>query len=219
MTDPYKVLGVSPSATDEEIKDAYRKLTKKYHPDQYGDSPLSELAGEKMKEINEAYDTIVSQRKNRGANNNGYGYNNYNTYNAGYNAGYAGGSSASGFNDVRRFIMAGRIADAEQILNGVPVESRNAEWYFLKGTVLYRRGWLEEAKEHFTRACQMDPGNPEYQAALNQAMNQRSGVYGGYNPNMNMNNAGGCNACDICNGLICADCCCECMGGDLIPCC
>ena len=115
--------------------------------------------------------------------------------------------------------MAGRIADAEQILNGVPVESRNAEWYFLKGTVLYRRGWLEEAKEHFTRACQMDPGNPEYQATLNQAMNQRSGVYGGYNPNMNMNNAGGCNACDICNGLICADCCCECMGGDLIPCC
>lgn len=63
MTDPYKVLGVSPSATDEEIKDAYRKLAKKYHPDQYGDSPLSELAGEKMKEINEAYDTIVSQRK------------------------------------------------------------------------------------------------------------------------------------------------------------
>ena len=130
MTDPYKVLGVSPSATDEEIKDAYRKLAKKYHPDQYGDSPLSELAGEKMKEINEAYDTIVSQRKNRGANNNGYGYNNYNTYNAGYNAGYAGGSSASGFNDVRRFIMAGRIADAEQILNGVPVESRNV--VFLK---------------------------------------------------------------------------------------
>ena len=67
MTDPYKVLGVSPSATDEEIKDAYRKLAKKYHPDQYGDSPLSELAGEKMKEINEAYDIIVSQRKNRGA--------------------------------------------------------------------------------------------------------------------------------------------------------
>lgn len=115
--------------------------------------------------------------------------------------------------------MSGRIADAEQLLNGVPVESRNAEWYFLKGTVLFRRGWLEEAKEHFTRACQMDPGNPEYQAALNQAMNQRSGVYGGYNPNMGTANVGGCNTCDVCQGLICADCCCECMGGDLVPCC
>ena len=71
--------------------------------------------------------------------------------------------------------MSGRIADAEQILNGVPPERRNAEWYFLKGSVLYRRGWLEEAKDHFSRACQMDPGNPEYSAALNQAMNQGSG--------------------------------------------
>ena len=110
--------------------------------------------------------------------------------------------------------MAGRIADAEQILNGVPVESRNAEWYFLKGTVLYRRGWLEEAKEHFTRACQMDPGNPEYQAALNQAMNQRSGVLRRLQSEYEHEQCGGCNACDICNGLICADCCCECMGGD-----
>ena len=61
----------------------------------------------------------------------------------------------------------------------------------------------------------MDPGNPEYSAALNQAMNQGSGVYGGYRPNANMN-AGGCNSCDVCSSLICADCCCECMGGDLI---
>ena len=128
----------------------------------------------------------------------------------------AGGSS--GFNDVRSLIMSGRIADAEQILNGVPPQRRNAEWYFLKGSVLYRRGWLEEAKDHFSRACQMDPGNPEYSAALNQAMNQGSGVYGGYRPNTNMN-AGGCNSCDLCSSLICADCCCECMGGDLISCC
>ncbi len=70
MTDPYKVLGVSPSATDEEVKDAYRKLAKKYHPDQYADSPLKDLADEKMKEINEAYDAITAQRKAGG----GQGY-------------------------------------------------------------------------------------------------------------------------------------------------
>ena len=205
MTDPYKGLGGSPSASDEEVKDAYRKLAKKYHPDQYADSPLSELASEKMNKINEAYDTIVAQRKNRTT--------------GGYASGGARSGGSSSFSDVRNYIMSGRIADAEQLLNGVPVESRNAEGYFLKGTVLFRRGWLEEAKEHFTRACQMDPGNAEYQAALNQAMNQRSGVYGGYNPNMSTSGVGGCNACDMCQGLICADCCCECMGGDLISCC
>ena len=208
MTDPYKTLGLSPSATDEEVKEAYRSLAKKYHPDQYADSPLKELADEKMKEINEAYDTITAQRKAgpRGGYTAGGGY--------GYNP-VGGGPSA--FQDVRNLIMAGRIADAEQILNGVPPARRNAEWYFLKGSVLYRRGWLEEAKDHFSRACQMDPGNGEYSAALNQAMNQGSGMYGGYNPHMQ--NAGGCNSCDMCSSLICADCCCECMGGDLIPCC
>ena len=204
MTDPYKVLGVSPSATDEQVKEAYRNLAKKYHPDQYAESPLKELADEKMKEINEAYDAITAQRK---AGNHAYA--------GGYNP--VGGNSSSGFNDVRSLIMSGRIADAEQILNGVPPERRNAEWYFLKGSVLYRRGWLEEAKDHFSRACQMDPGNGEYSAALNQAMNRGSGMYGGYNPNSTM--AGNCNSCDLCSSLICADCCCECMGGDLIPCC
>ena len=78
------------------------------------------------------------------------------------------------------------------------------------GAGLHKRGYRKNSNEAPIK---------ETLAALNQAMNQRSGVYGGYNPNMNMNNAGGCNACDICNGLICADCCCECMGGDLIPCC
>ena len=70
MTDPYKVLGVSPSATDEEVKDAYRKLAKKYHPDQYADSPLKDLADEKMKEINEAYDAITKMRS--GGSSGGY---------------------------------------------------------------------------------------------------------------------------------------------------
>lgn len=213
MSDPYKVLKVSPSASDEEIKDAYRKQAKNYHPDQFEEGPLKELAEEKMKEINEAYDAITARRKGRGRSG---GYSGEDDYGGAQGYGYAGQNT--GFNDVRGLIMSGRIADAEQILNGVPVERRNAEWYFLKGSVLYRRGWLEEAKDHFTRACQMDPGNGEYSAALNQAMSQRGGMYGGYNPNQNMA-TGGCNTCDMCSGLLMADCCCECMGGDLVPCC
>ena len=79
MNDPYKVLGVSPNASDEEVKKAYREMAKKYHPDQYANTPLADLAGEKMKEVNEAYDTIVKQRK-AGSSGQAGGYG------GGYNA-------------------------------------------------------------------------------------------------------------------------------------
>ena len=74
MNDPYKILGVDRNATDDEVKEAYRKLARKYHPDNYGDNPLSDLAEEKMQEINEAYDAIVNMRK--GAKNKSRGYEN-----------------------------------------------------------------------------------------------------------------------------------------------
>ena len=74
MRDPYEVLGIAPTATDDEVKAAYRNLARKYHPDNYTDNPLSDLAQEKMQEVNEAYDTIVRMRKegNTGNPNGGY---------------------------------------------------------------------------------------------------------------------------------------------------
>ncbi|MBQ9768815.1 MAG: J domain-containing protein, partial [Clostridia bacterium] len=71
MRDPYEILGVSRDATDEEIKNAYRQLARKYHPDNYADNPLSDLASEKMKEINEAYDEIVNSRKGGSSGSSG----------------------------------------------------------------------------------------------------------------------------------------------------
>ena len=204
MSDPYKVLGVSPYDTDEKIKLAYKELAKKYHPDNYDSSPLSDLAEEKMKEINEAYDQIMDERRKKRAGDYSSYYNSSNNY------------KRRNYNDVRNLIMSGRIIDAEQILDGVNEAQRDAEWYFLKGTVLYKKGWLEEAYNNFNRACNMDPGNQEYKAAVNQINNQRNGVYGGYNP---ATANSGCSGCDICTSLMCADCCCECMGGDLIRCC
>lgn len=202
MTDPYKVLGVSPSATDEQIKEAYRELAKKYHPDSYQNNPLADLASEKMSEINEAYDTIMSMRRGSGS-------------------GRAAGT-AGAFSDVRRLINQNRLVEAEELLGGVPSPNRDAEWYFLKGSIFYTRGWLDEAFNHFAQACRMNPNNPEYTAAYNNLMWQRQtgrpgSEQGPYRQPGNM--AGGCSACDMCSGLICADCCCECMGGDLIRCC
>lgn len=203
MRDPYEVLGVSKNATDDEIKDAYRKLARKYHPDNYADNPLSDLAGEKMKEINEAYDAIVNERRN-GASQN-------------YNSkAYNGNSTGSRFPEVRNLINQGRLEQAQEILDGVPPQSRDAEWYFLNGTVLYRRGWFDQAYTSFATAVRMNPQNPEYRNAMNNAQRQTGQQY---NPYRSYGSAGGCSTCDICQTLICADCCCECMGSDLISCC
>ncbi len=204
MNDPYAVLGVSKNATEDEIKNAYRELARKYHPDNYTDNPLSDLAGEKMKEINEAYDAIMNERKS-GKNKGG-------SYNGGYNA-----NSASSFPEVRSLINQGRLEQAQEVLDGVPPQSRDAEWYFLNGTVLYRRGWFDQAYTSFATACRMNPNNMEYRNALNHAQNQtrrQNNPYRSYG-----STGGGCDGCDLCLNLWCADSCCECMGGDLIPCC
>ena len=217
MTDPYQVLGVSPNSTDEQIKSAYRELARKYHPDNYANNPLADLAQEKMKEINEAYDQIQRQRQNKRSTNVGYGSGQ--SYSGGYSRqSYNQGSSQ--FTDIRRLLNANRISDAEELLEGIPQQSRDAEWHYLRGRVYYVRGWLDQAYTCFVRANQMNPNNAEYQNALNQLMWQRntarpSGSYGEYR---NVQ-TGGCSGCDMCSGLVCADCCCECMGGDLISCC
>ena len=199
MKDPYSVLGLNKNATEEEIKNAYRELARKYHPDNYVDNPLSDLAGDKMKEINEAYDAIMNSRRSGKSSNSG----NYS-------------NSQTSFPEIRSLINQGKIEEALEVLDGVPIQSRNAEWYFLNGTVLYRRGWFDQAYTSFATASRMDPSNPEYRDALNRAQRQSGNQY---NPYRTYGGAGGCNGCDICTNLICADCCCECMGGDLIPCC
>ncbi|MEG1887050.1 MAG: DnaJ domain-containing protein [Oscillospiraceae bacterium] len=204
MRDPYTVLGIQKNATDDEVKAAYRELAKKYHPDNYADNPLSDLAEDKMGEINSAYDEIMNSRSGKGKS-----------------SGSTDGGQ-SNFRDIRSLVSRGRLDDAQELLDGIPIERRDAEWYFLNGTVLYRRGYFDDAFTSMSTAGRMDPTNAEYRAALSQMQRNRGGFAGGYrgaNTGSYNNNAGGCNACDACSSLVCADCCCECMGGDLISCC
>ena len=206
--DPYQVLGVSPNADDEEIKKAYRALVRKYHPDKYQDSDLKDVASEKMKEVNAAYEAIQQMRANGGSHNGNGGQ-------GGSEQQYSSYSTNPRYAEVRRLINAGNIALAEQKLNEVHDGDRGAEWQFLMGCVAIRKGAYVDAQNYFNRACAMDPRNPEYRNARD-SLNQRANAYGG---GYQTANGGGCSGCDVCQGLLCADCCCECMGGDLIRCC
>ena len=165
MRDPYQVLGVPSTATDEEVKKAYRDLARKYHPDNYHDNPLADLAQERMKEINEAYEAVQSQRKAQrsgGYSASGAGYGTgYGGYQSAYQGSYQGSSR---YQRVRMAISSGDLNLAEELLNAQT--NHDAEWNFLKGAICYRRGWLDEARRYYQTAVTMAPDNPEYQRAL-----------------------------------------------------
>ena len=159
MRDPYQVLGIPSTATDEEVKKAYRNLARKYHPDNYHDNPLEDLAQERMKEINEAYETIRTQRKAAQSGGQSYG-----GYTGGYSQGYNAGAYGGVWQRVRLAISQGNLNLAEELLNAQT--DHNGEWNFLKGAVCYKRGWMDEARRYYETAVQMEPGNPEYRNAL-----------------------------------------------------
>ena len=162
MNDPYQILNIPPTATDEEVKRAYRNLARKYHPDNYHDNPLADLAQEKMKEINEAYDQIQKQRKAASAASQSYSYGAGGGYSDGYSSGSAYG--AGRLQQVRMAINRGDVSLAERLLGSV--SEHDAEWNFLMGVVCSRRGWMDEAKRYLETAVQMDPNNSEYRSAL-----------------------------------------------------
>ena len=194
MKDPYEVLGVPHGASEEEIKKAYRELARKYHPDNYTNNPLADLAQEKMKEINEAYDTLTKNGAPSGNASSGYG-------GGAYSAGSANSGNAN-YTEIRRLIQMGELDQAEGKLNALPVH--DAEWYYLRGVIAQRRGWMDEAAQNFRIASSMDPGNYEYRRAAATAGT------GGYTYRQSQENYDSTDElCECCSSLMCLNCLCN----------
>lgn len=200
VNNPYEVLGVPRNASNDEIKKAYRQLCKKYHPDSYVDNPLADLAEEKFKEVQAAYEQIMKERE-------GGGY----SYSA---SGQTQGTSqeTAELQAVRNFINNRRFHEALNVLSNIG--NRNAMWYYYSAIANMGIGNNLVAVDHAKQAAAMEPNNAEYVNFANQLQfrgQQYHTMGGGYG---RQNHGTG----NLCCDLWCMDTMCECMGGDLCAC-
>ena len=191
MRDPYQVLGVSRNATEEEIKKAYRNLSRKYHPDANVNNPNKDQAEEMFKEIQSAYQQVMKEKTEGFSGQSGYGYGGYGSNTSGgysyggqnsqgYNqygpfGGFGGfGGFYGGFNDAGNHeedshlraasnnIRNGYYKEARTVLDNMGMQERNAKWFYYSAIVHSALGNSVAALEHAKKASALEPGNWEY---------------------------------------------------------
>lgn len=209
ITDPYQVLGVSPSASDDEVKKAYRDLSRKYHPDTNTNNPLADLAEEKFKQVQEAYQQIVNDRENGGGNGYNYGYSSQSSASQGYS-----GQEDPKMMAAANYINSRHYKEALNVLS--EISSHTGRWYYFNALAHAGLGNNMEAMNYARQAADMEPNNREYTEFINRLQfggqrYQNAGAGYGYRGNS-------CGTGNFCCDLCIADQLCECMGGDLCAC-
>ena len=169
MLDPYSVLGVPRNASDDEIKKAYRKLSRKYHPDANINNPNKDQAEEKFKEVQQAYEQIMKEREYGSSSQNGYGsYGNYGGFG---NYGNAGSSAYQDEESMRRraaanYVQSGHFQEAMNVLDSLG--QKNGEWYYLAAMANMGMGNNVKALEHIREAVRLEPNNQQYRMLKNR---------------------------------------------------
>lgn len=214
---PFKVLGLSDSATQSELDEAYDRAKAPYEEERFYEGERGDTACRKLTELREAYEEASSIIASRYVIDD---------------------NSDTLLSEAEQLLKDGKIDEAQSVINDI--SDRNARWHFLQAGIYFKREWLNEAVAELKQAMTLDPTNTDYSETYQHVLakmngqpygsqnggfyqNQQGGqngrsYYGGNNP-YQQRGYGGPNACDCCSSLICADCCCECMGGDLIRCC
>lgn len=197
----YAVLGLREGASEEEIKTAYRALAKQFDTQNYEAGPLRDDAAQKMDEINEAFDLLMSVIRT-GSAPHAEQSEPVSSQNASANGRYRA---------IRQMINQGNVEQALAELKAVASGSTDAEWNFLMGSAYYYKGWIAEALRYFETACHLAPGNREYEAALRNLQNNAGGSmpgspYGDQTPYGAQ--AVNCSCCDMCTAMMCMDLCC-----------
>lgn len=181
MQDPYKVLGVSPDASDEQIKQAYRRLAKKYHPDL---NPGDQEAARKMQAVNAAYEQIKNPEKS-GPSQESYGGYGYDPFGGYRQRSYSGEDQGDQYQrSAYQYLRMGRYAEALNTLENST--NRNARWYYISALANDGLGNQVTALEHIRKAVSMEPDNYQYLQALQHIQNggaayrQQADSYGGF---------------------------------------
>ncbi len=235
MTDPYRVLGVSPTASEDEIKKAYRTLSRKYHPDSNMNKSEAEkkAAEEKFKEVQTAYEDIIDGKvdprvyRNSSGAGSSYGGGTYQGYRSsggtyqGYNRDTTYSSSGTDVHleAAANFIANGYLREARNILDNIDPSQRNARWYYYSAIVYTRTGNKPQAIYHAKAATSMEPSNSEYSVLydyltggpLTRGTKDGAASYTGwYNDRRNTYGYGNTNVTGCCNTclnlVICASC-------------
>ncbi len=207
--DPFIILGVDRNTVNQsELHDAYVALRAKYAEDRFLEGEAGANAARKISEIDQAYNDALDILKST------------NTF-----------SGTVSYEEIKKEIRAKNLNEAQRLLD--TITTRDAEWHFLQSVIYYKKGWVDESRAQLETAVRLDPGNEKYREELNKmnantrpnyGYNQHNRSYGyteqdnrSYHQQRPVNSGDG--ICNLCSTLCALDCCCECMGGDCIPCC